>query len=84
MEERIYRHYQKTELLKPGGVLDSVPVDPVNDATYFYDYGVCGTSGYVVKATLEEANKKMLDESYTGADCDISCAVADNEYCIKF
>lgn len=74
----------ETEILKTnGGVLDSLPKDP-NDPTTKYEYGVCGTSGYVVKATLEEANKKILDESYVAAGCDKTCDVSKNEYCIKF
>jgi len=77
----------KDKLLKDnGGVIDSVPTDPTNVAPYIYEYGVCPDSGYVVKATLEEQNAKILAESYTGSDCDKSCSadVTQKEYCIKF
>lgn len=77
----------ETEILKAnGGVIDSLPKDP-NDPATKYAYGLCGTNGYVVKATLEEENKKILDESYPGLQgdgCVISCNTANKEYCIKF
>jgi prepilin-type N-terminal cleavage/methylation domain-containing protein len=75
----------ETQILKSGGgVLDSLPKDPTNTAPYVYEYGACGISGYVVKTTLEEANKKVLNESYVGAGCDKSCDTTKNEYCVKF
>lgn len=73
-----------TELLKSnGGVIDSLPKDP-NDPATVYQYGACGTTGYAVQATLEEANKKILDEGATAGSCGLSCDTAKNEYCIKF
>jgi prepilin-type N-terminal cleavage/methylation domain-containing protein len=78
-----------TGLLKtanPAGVIDKVPADPTNVAPNVYSYSTC-TGGYVVKAVLEEANEKILAESYVGAQgdgCTVSCAAASKEYCIKF
>ena len=65
------------------GVIDKVPKDPSGSS---YGYGICGASGYVVKATLEEANAKILAEGSDGAGCDITCnnSAIVKEYCIKF
>jgi len=66
-------------------VIAKLPADPVNVAPNTYLYGRCGTSGYVVKATLEEKNAKILAETYVGDACgDGVCAAGTNEYCIKF
>jgi len=70
--------------LKVQGIIDSVPADPVNSGSNIYSYANCGTSGYILKAVLEETNKKVLDESYIGTCDTVSCAAATNEYCIKF
>ena len=67
-------------------VIAKLPVDPISPTTD-YEYGKCGTSGYVVKTTLEEKNAKILAESYVGVQgdgCAVSCNIADKEYCIKF
>jgi len=63
------------------GIIDKLPADPGSN---LYEYGACGTNGYVVKATLEEANQKILAESYVGGGCDKSCDISKKEYCIKF
>lgn len=71
-----------TDLKKPNGVIDSVPKDP-NDPVTKYQYAICGTSGYIIQATLEEKNQKILAESAAG-DCGMPCDTASNQYCIKF
>ena len=65
-------------------VIAKLPVDPISPTTD-YKYGKCGDSGYAVQATLEEYNKKILNEGAPANSCGLPCdAATKNEYCIKF
>jgi len=66
------------------GIIAKLPEDPISPKTD-YEYNKCDTSGYVVQATLEEYNKKILAESAASA-CGMNCDNSDvgKEYCIKF
>lgn len=70
----------------------SIPIDPLNDGTFYYNYGVDsgGTpqyQNYVLSAKLENKDHKALDDSINNPGLyGVSClpAASPPVYCVSF
>ncbi len=67
-----------TTALTGGSYMTSVPLDPLNNATYFYAYSSTGTR-YVLKARLENTSNPALSNDVDGDA--LSCTAANNASC---
>ena len=65
----------------PAGI-GAVSADPLNTGVYVYSYAPCGTTGYVLKAVMEDTNSSNLKNDVDGTVCTLDCA--DPAYCIQF
>lgn len=65
--------------------VSKIPDDPVNNATYKYEYGASGDgTTYVLKATLEQVNDSLAKSSLRGTIFTVDCGnLADASDAVK-
>ena len=70
----------------PGGI-SSIPNDPLSTQTYGYCYKASDRSSYILEATLEDVNNKVLtddiDSVPSGYSCTVGVTCADPQYCLQ-